>query len=136
MESVQNDENCKTGASDENPASPRSSFSEIEELETISIPENTSQLYKLLLSCNLIGSFQKFVDEDFDDQVIAVMDPRNHSLISKILPKIGSQIKFQNALSNFQESSRNQTFEREEAKNETNEIYKAFNEHQVSLLLL
>lgn len=68
------------------------------ELEEIWVQEGTTQLYKLLASCDLTSYFKKFIDEDFNDNVIMVMDPRNLYLISTILPKIGSQIKFGDAL--------------------------------------
>ncbi|KAL5289760.1 hypothetical protein ACFFRR_009655 [Megaselia abdita] len=70
------------------------------------IPTNFEKVFNLLLENNLAAHFQKFVDEDYDDKALAAVDPHGNSFwntVAKVLPKSGTQIKFQNAIIKYRE---------------------------------
>lgn len=120
-----------------------SNFDVMEELDEVVVPKGTLELYKLLASCNLLEKFEEFINESFDDEAIALIDPNNLSALDEILKK-GAQIKFKAALIKFQASlktntpdakdSGNEDASKDEAKQETQMFYKAFNKFQVSFV--
>lgn len=88
----------------------------LKELETIDVTPNTKHLYVLLCQCNLVDKFNFFVEEDVDDQVLSKLDPngKNFTLLTtKLHLNLGSTMKFQEALTGFQEEMRT-TLEKEE----------------------
>lgn len=116
------------------------------------VPPKAEKLYDLLISIKMTPYFQEFLDEDFDDEVILMVNPQNSafiSQISKVLKKGGAVLKFQNAVERFQfqqsgksvERNKTQKTEIEESKKssededeeETESQYASFNIYEVSI---
>lgn len=123
---------------------------QFDEFEIDIVPENGVNLFNLLLSSNLTHYLKRFLDEDFDDEVLFFLDPQSTAFwntISKILPTVGTQLKFQNALKLYQESKGlqkevgsssaevlkpSEPKPRDETLKETKNEYSSFNEFEVS----
>lgn len=107
------------------------------------VPENSIKLFDMLISSDLAQYFNRFVQEDFDDEILDFLDPDGRAFwntITKILNKVGTQLKFRNALKKFQEKKVVQIDEeatcssKDENLEETEMHYKSFNDHEVRFL--
>lgn len=111
----------------------------ITDLPQIEITEGTVNLYRLLVSCNMIMYFDKFVSEGFQDDSIEQLDPDKRSfwdIIPKIITKVGDQIRFEAALKECKEKMKAQenvveAQENVEEEDEQDLIYTPFNDHEV-----
>lgn len=110
-------------------------------ISEITVGDDSSQLHKILESCNLLEYFDKFIAEEISDENIVKLNPespRFWKIASTIFEKMGTQMKFQEGLANFQkEQSKivkpetSQT-RMDENFDETPPDYKPFNIHEVS----
>lgn len=116
------------------------------QVENASVPDNAVKLFDLLVSINLTQHFGKFLEQDFDDDVIDFLDPHSPSFlntISKVLPKVGTQLKFQNGLKKYKKTTGVELQTEgvgagngnpcgDEKIQETELQYNSFNKHEVS----
>lgn len=63
------------------------------------VPENSIKLFDMLISSDLAQYFNRFVQEDFDDEILDFLDPDGRAFwntITKILNKVGTQYRWYN----------------------------------------
>lgn len=111
-------------------------MSTMDEVGILQIPENTLELFKLLSKCSLAEYFNAFIEEEFNDDSLRMLDPEKMSFwntIPKIVTKVGAQLRLHHELSLLLEGSQ----EADEANDDDipQEFYKSFNENIVSIFL-
>lgn len=103
--------------------------------EIVEVPQNTTELYKLLAKCSIVELFQNFVDEEFDDDSLHMLDPEKECfwhIIPKIVTKAGAQLRFYNELMKFQQESARKD-DNYDDDDEPQAFYNSFNDKTVSI---